>query len=518
MLKTLCKSKPNRFTARYKHEWVSPEGYDTGIKIHNRLVDKKVPLIFPNRHLVKWYICGPTVYDNSHIGHASCYVRFDIIRRILEKFFDIQPVIALGITDIDDKIIEKATRTKEDFKTIAKKYELEFLKELNELQVIPPAFLTRVSDHIPDVINFIAQIIDKGQGYQIKDGSIYFRNSIKCYNQLVTPPESPFAKLRDGQEHVSDFALWKAAKPGEPYWDSPWSKGRPGWHIECSAMASKLFGEKLDIHSGGADLMFPHHQNEEAQSCSYHGHDQWVNYWTHAGPMLVGFEKMSKSLRNSVLISDFLKEHTSNHFRMYCFKTHYRDALHYTQDGFKHCEGDCKKITNFLADAECYTKGSWLLGDVSESILLKELETTKTKLKEFLSDDFHTTKAYGSLSNLIHTTTRMLNTKPDSSSSRSPTAVATVSNFISDVYDSLGFQFKTKEIAKADDHLIEQILNESINFRSQIRKVAFTVNDKPVKQDLLQACDSVRDNLKTFGINVKDQGADKTSWAFVSKT
>lgn len=195
-------------------------------------------------------------------------------------------MIALGITDIDDKIIQRALRYKEDFRAIAKKFELEFLKQLNELQVLPPAFLTRVSEHIPDIISFIAKIIDRGQGYQIADGSIYFRNTIKTYNQLIIPPEYPDnAKLREGQEHVSDFALWKAVKPDEPYWESPWGKGRPGWHIECSTMASKLFGETLDIHSGGIDLMFPHHQNEEAQSCSHHGHDQWVNYWTHAGTL-----------------------------------------------------------------------------------------------------------------------------------------------------------------------------------------------------------------------------------------
>ena len=166
---------------------------------------------------------------------------------------------------------------------IAKKYELEFLRQIQELQVLPPAFLTRVSDHINEIISFIAKIIERGQGYQVEDGSIYFRSTVKEYNQLVTPPTSPVTKLRGGQENESDFALWKAVKPDEPFWESPWGKGRPGWHIECSAMASKYFGEKLDIHSGGGDLMFPHHQSEEAQSCSYHGHDQWVNYWMHAG-------------------------------------------------------------------------------------------------------------------------------------------------------------------------------------------------------------------------------------------
>lgn len=140
-----------------------------------------------------------------------------------------------------------------------------------------------MTDHVPDIIDFIGKIIERGQGYQIDDGSVYFDNSLKSYGHFVDISGDPEVKLRKGQKHQSDFALWKAVKPDEPFWESPWGKGRPGWHIECSTMASKLFGPVLDFHSGGIDLMFPHHQNEEAQSCSYHGHNQWVNYWIHAG-------------------------------------------------------------------------------------------------------------------------------------------------------------------------------------------------------------------------------------------
>ncbi|HIQ02936.1 MAG TPA: cysteine--tRNA ligase, partial [Desulfurococcales archaeon] len=253
--------------------------------------------------LVKMYVCGPTPYDHTHVGHVRTYISFDLIRRYLEfKGYSVYHV--MNITDIDDKIIRKAKELNVDWTEVPKKYTKEFLEVLNKLNIKLPHVMPKVTEHIKDIINFIKVLIDKGYAYE-SHGSVYFEvDKFPDYGKLsgITRRE----EWRQEEEVVRekkkpyDFALWKKAKPGEPYWNSPWGPGRPGWHIECSVMSSRYLGRQFDIHGGGRDLIFPHHENEIAQSEAYFGVKPWVKYWIHVGYLTIRGEKMSKSLGNII--------------------------------------------------------------------------------------------------------------------------------------------------------------------------------------------------------------------------
>nr|CAD7452792.1 unnamed protein product [Timema tahoe] len=322
-------------------KWILPSGHDTNIYVYNCITKKKVPLILRNPNYASWYMCGPTVYDSAHIGHAwyvycsskfsmyNCYMKFDIIRRILCNHFNINVIMVMGITDIDDKIIHRASELGEDINTLTRRFEAEFHEDMAKLNIKPATIITRVTDFVPRIISFVQEIVDKGNGYVTVDGSVYFDTSqFDRYGKLfpVSMDEEPAQPMVDKKSPL-DFALWKGAKPNEPSWLSPWGSGRPGWHIECSTMASAMFGRTMDLHSGGVDLLFPHHENEEAQSCVHHGVSQWVNYWLHSGHLhLKGDTKMSKSLKNTISIRDFLTKFTANEFRVFCLLSRYRNG------------------------------------------------------------------------------------------------------------------------------------------------------------------------------------------------
>ncbi|CAB0009297.1 unnamed protein product [Nesidiocoris tenuis] len=322
---------PKRF---FQSKWLklcrdfsqSPSKYPTKLKVYSRLSNSTVDVVTKHPNIVTWYSCGPTVYDSPHLGHACSYMQFDLIRKIMENCANLNVVMLMSVTDVDDKIIARAANEGCNFTEISSKFEKEFTDAMAALGVAPPSLALRVTDHIPDIIGFIERILSRGLAYIGKDGSVYFSvQKYPSYGRLAPAQEereSPAEK-----KSSLDFALWKAAKPGEPSWDSPWGHGRPGWHIECSAMASKYFGDSVDFHSGGIDLLFPHHENEEAQSCAHHGCQQWVNYWLHSGHLhLSGDVKMSKSLKNTVSVWDFLDEYTPNHLRTLCMLVPYRNG------------------------------------------------------------------------------------------------------------------------------------------------------------------------------------------------
>lgn len=230
---------------RFTHSWKKPEGLHTGIKIYNCITKTKEPLILTNKHYLKWYTCGPTVYDSAHIGHASCYMKLDIIQQILKKYFKINLVTVMNITDIDDKIIKKATEIKSNFKIVANKYEKEFFEDLINLGISQPDIVLRVTDNINLIISFIRELEDKGFAYKAKDNSIYFDvTSFKSYGKLQNIGKEELEKKQSSvKKSAMDFVLWKIGQEGEPSWTSPWGNGRPGWHIECSTLASHLLGK-----------------------------------------------------------------------------------------------------------------------------------------------------------------------------------------------------------------------------------------------------------------------------------
>lgn len=501
--------------------WMEPYGYNTGIQIYNPVIKSKVPFILRNDKLVKWYSCGPTVYDSAHIGHATCYVKLDIIRRILLNYFDLSVFMMMGITDIDDKIIARSSEQKEDFRSLGNRYEVEFFNDMSKLNVMEPSVTARVTDHIPDIILFIKQIVDKGHGYVSPQGSVYFSvKDFTGYGKLFPPVSDSNSSNNAEKRSPLDFTLWKAMKPGEPFWESPWGKGRPGWHIECSTMASKVLGPNIDVHSGGIDLVFPHHENEEAQSCAHHDIPQWINYWIHTGHLyLKGDQKMSKSLKNTISIREFLNSYTDNHMRILCLLSHYRKGIEYSDEHMTLAVSTYRRIESFLDDCQSYISGVKDTGDIDEIELLKSMHNTKSSVLRSLADDFDTSKVMNSMMQLIGQANTMLRKQPENGVKlvRRPVVIAAVADFVKRTMDNFGISTK---VSLSNSSQFSKILDIAVEFRSVVRQIALTsemnTHAKPQRIELLKACDNVRNDLATSGIELKDHKS-KSSWNIMEK-
>jgi len=390
-------------------EWRAPEGTDTGIKVFNRLVKAKVPFITQRPGLVKWYMCGPTVYDSAHIGHGLCYVRFDVLRRILTRHFGLRVVLVMGVTDVDDKIIAKAAYFNQPLSKVTQHYEKEFWEDMASLGVGEPSVVTRVTEHMAEVERFVGDIEEKGLTYRAEDGSVYFDNvAYRRLRGLQSP--GPGEEPSPGHKrHRVDFALWKAAKPGEPAWQSRFGPGRPGWHIECSAMASSVLGESLDVHSGGEDLLFPHHHCEEAQSCARHGSHMWTNYWWHSGHLSINQEKMSKSVGNVISVRKLLESYSADTFRHYVLMSHYRSTILFHEKTLNNAAGQVNKIKSFLHDCDHFVRTSRkpILHEPPHPIL-QEVERTRQRVDACLRDDFNTGAAVRAVLRLVGLTSAYL--------------------------------------------------------------------------------------------------------------
>ncbi|MCS7206883.1 MAG: cysteine--tRNA ligase [Dehalococcoidia bacterium] len=303
---------------------------------------------------VKMYVCGITPYSPSHVGHAMSYVYFDVLRRWLEaRGWKVRHV--QNFTDIDDKIIQRAQREGLTTQELADRYIAEYFEDMDALNVQRAHIYPRATESIGLMIEMIQRLIQKGHAYE-SQGDVYFRVlTAKNYGKLSHRTlEGMMAGARvepeAGKEHPMDFALWKAAKPGEPWWDSPWGKGRPGWHIECSAMSLRYLGETLDIHGGGQDLIFPHHENEIAQSEAYTGKEPFVRWWVHNGLLRLGLDKMSKSLGNLVTIKEALARFSPDALRMFFLSSHYRSPLTWSEEGVASSERAVERLRAALRE------------------------------------------------------------------------------------------------------------------------------------------------------------------------
>jgi cysteinyl-tRNA synthetase/serine O-acetyltransferase len=387
------------------------------MRIHNTMTGKKEDFIPVTPGHVRMYVCGITVYDHCHIGHARSSIVFDVMRRYL-KYKGFQVTYIKNFTDIDDKIINRAKQEGIAWDQVAQKYIQEYYRDMESLGVAKADVEPKATEHIPEIIDIVNGLIEKGYAYEV-EGDVYFEiEKFSDYGKLSKRDLDDMmagarVDVREKKRNPMDFALWKASKEGEPSWESPWGPGRPGWHIECSAMSQKHLGDTFDIHGGGADLIFPHHENEIAQSEAYSGRP-FVKYWVHNGFITVDKEKMSKSLGNFFTIKEILNKFDAEVIRFFLLSTHYRSPIEFSDEQLRESEisidrfyTTSARITDFLKQDHSREKTT-----TDEKLLTDLLEKFRDKFSEAMDDDFNTALSIGHIFELIRVLNKYLDSKP----------------------------------------------------------------------------------------------------------
>ncbi|XP_023570956.1 probable cysteine--tRNA ligase, mitochondrial [Octodon degus] len=510
-----------------------PAGCDTGVRVHNSLTGRKEPLVVARADAVFWYSCGPTVYDHAHLGHACSYVRFDVIRRLLTKVFGCSVVMVMGITDVDDKIIRRASEMDVSPVTLARLYEEDFKQDMAALKVLPPTVSLRVTETIPQIIAFIQGIMGHGHAYATERGNVYFelRSRGDKYGKLSGMVPCPATEAVDSDKrYAGDFALWKAARPGEVSWASPWGHGRPGWHIECSTIASAVFGSHLDVHSGGVDLAFPHHENEIAQCEAFHQCAQWGNYFLHSGHLHVKGQgqKMSKSLKNYVTIKDFLQSFSPDVFRLFCLRSSYRSAIDYSDSTMLEASHVLRGLASFVEDARAYIRGQLAGGPVSEAELWDRLSRTQATVQAALADDFDTLRAVDAILDLVRLGNRQLRVASEGlGGPRSPAVLGATVAYVEQFFETVGISLASQQChaqcvaGDSSTATLHSVVDELVRFRLKVRQFALDTQaatgdarrqQLQERQPLLDACDTLRQDLAAHGISIKDRSSVASTW------
>ncbi|BCG48941.1 Cysteinyl-tRNA synthetase [Citrifermentans bremense] len=384
------------------------------LRVYNTLTGSKEEFVPINPGKVGMYVCGVTVYDHCHIGHARANVVFDMIYRYLcSKGLEVTYV--RNYTDIDDKIINRANRDGVPYNEISERFIKEFDNDMARLMLQLPTFQPKATEHITEIIALVQKLIDKGFAYQSGSDVFYRVDRFEGYLKLSKRNlEDMQAGARidvdERKEHPMDFALWKGAKPGEPFWESPWGQGRPGWHIECSAMSTKFLGETLDIHGGGKDLIFPHHENEIAQSEAASG-KPFVKYWLHNGFVNINSEKMSKSLGNFFTIKEILESYDAEVLRFFLLSAHYRSPIDFSDQNLKEAELGLERIYKALAGIdERLASGASAAAGPDNAEFEEKVAGFAGRFGDAMDDDFNTALALGHLFDLVRVVNRELPT------------------------------------------------------------------------------------------------------------
>jgi cysteinyl-tRNA synthetase len=460
------------------------------LKIYNTLTREKEPFETLESGKVRMYVCGPTVYDSAHVGHAMSTIVFDVIRRYLE-YKNYQVLHVMNYTDVDDKVIRRANELGVDPVGLAERYIDEYNQLLEVLNILPPTVKPRVSQEIDGIIELVQGLVEKGYGYEV-DGNVYFRVSKdKDYGKLsrrqLDDMQAGFRfEVDERKESPEDFALWKATKEGEPSWESPWGQGRPGWHIECSAMALRHLGEQIDIHGGGNDLIFPHHENEIAQTESLTG-KPFARYWVHNGMLQIRGEDMSKSVGNMVTVDQFLSEHDADVLRILILNANYRAPLLFTQEVVEQAERGLERIKGAFRQAVPDEE----LDQGIRQELLRKIQDSPRDFEIAMDNDFNTSAALAVLFDLV----RNINTARDGGVDTEMLNEA--QDTLRDLAGILGLELQDKK-----EHLIaaEPYIGLLIDVREELRNV---------KQFTL--ADMIRDRLLELGIALED-GKKGTTW------
>ncbi len=467
------------------------------LRLYNTLTNKTEEFIPKEKNKVKMYVCGPTVYDNAHLGHARCYITWDVLYRYL-KFSGFDVTYCRNVTDVDDKILKKADEQGVEPVVITDKYYKSFINSMNNLNILKPDIEPRATKTIGEMIAMVKTLEQNGFAYTV-DGDVYFR--VEKYNKYGELSSQPIKDLLNGarvetndkKESPLDFALWK--KDELHGYNSPWGKGRPGWHIECSAMSKKHLGETIDIHAGGADLAFPHHENERAQSECANG-CVFSKYWLHNGFVTINKEKMSKSLNNFLTIDDVLKTYDTNAIRLFILTNHYRMPVEFNDEALTSAKNGAKRLINSIAGIE-----------IPQTI--EELDTEAVeKFKSAMDDDLNTSCALAVLFSLVD------KIKKNTNKQKSANTLLYLGNV-------LGFDFSLsqKELSKEEIENLVKPLYEEFNIDKNIEpdkvideiiKLRKTARDN---KDWAKS-DEIRDKLLKHKIQLKDS-KEETSYSFL---
>ena len=457
------------------------------IKLYNTLTRKKEPLTPVQEGKIGLYACGPTVYDYFHIGNARVFILFDVLRRYLEyRGFDVTYV--QNYTDIDDKMINRAAELGISVKDLADRFIQAYEEDAAALGIQPADYQPKATDYVPQIIKIVERLMEKGHAYEV-DGDVYFHvESFPEYGKLSHQDLEELemgsrVEVDERKKHPMDFVLWKKEKPGEPSWDSPWGKGRPGWHIECSAMSMEYLGETLDIHAGGQDLIFTHHENEIAQSEGATG-KTFVRHWVHAGYLNIDQEKMSKSLGNFRTVRDLRQEVDPMVLRFFMLSAHYRNPINFSLEQIQQASRALERLnTAFYNLQERLSKVGQGEPDEFEQGLLQTLEESKSRFIEVMDDDFNTAEALAVLFDLAREANTYLN-RPEGQKAN---VIQPVVDFYRDANQVFGYM-------KTDtDTSLESEIEELIAQREEARKAKNWA-----------VADGIRDQLRERGIILED--------------
>ncbi len=486
------------------------------VQVYNTLSGHKEGFVPLTPGKVRMYVCGVTVYDYCHIGHARSAMVFDVIRNYL-KHTGYDVLFVKNFTDVDDKIIKRALEEGISTQAVAEKYITAHNSDMGRLGIRPADIEPKATEHIAEMLEIVKTLVDEGVAYPV-DGDVYF--SVEKFagygklsgRKLEDMQSGARIEVDERKQNPLDFALWKASKPGEPFWESPWGKGRPGWHIECSAMSSKYLGASFDIHGGGKDLIFPHHENEIAQSEAY-TKEPFAKYWLHNGFLRINQEKMSKSLGNFFTIRAVLEKYSPETIRFLMLSTHYRSPLDYSAARLDEAATALKRFYNtFQAVKELQrlvkTESAAIQLAPEKQAQLSELPKRVVDLKhafeEAMNDDFNTAAAIGTLFEMlkaINAGVRILTTERQLSTDLR-TLLADAVAMVKSLGGILGFTFSEKESLAENDHaLVDQLVGLMLELRKEVRM-----------EKNWAFADRIRDGLGNIGIQLKDHPDGESTW------
>ncbi|MHB9040874.1 MAG: cysteine--tRNA ligase [Melioribacteraceae bacterium] len=459
------------------------------MQIYNTFSRKKEEFTPLNPPLVTMYMCGPTVYNYFHIGNARSFIMADIVRRYLQfRGFDVKFI--MNLTDVDDNIIKKALEEKRPADEVAQFYSKAFFEDINKLKIKPATTYPKATMHVQEMINVISELEKKGIAYNVDGNVFYDISKFPGYGKLSGKKTDELesgsrVEINEAKRNPLDFALWKKAKDGEPSWDSPWGKGRPGWHIECTAMSTKHLGKSIDIHAGGNDLIFPHHENEIAQSEACF-EQKFVKFWMHFGFLNIQNEKMSKSLGNFFTARDVLAKYSAETIRLFFAQTHYGGPLNFSDELLNSAKKGCEKISNLIEVAENQIRNNSQEGVDPEF----DFQKYRNDFMSVMDDDFNTPQAVAVIFDFI----RAVNKIVAENEKINVRFFHQVKLMLKETaYDVLG-------IVDMD----EKHTDSNLSIENELIELLIKVRDELKKEKQFSLADQVRDGLAKIGITIKD--------------